>query len=478
MPQVTVDDLRKVSRLSDFADETLQWIIDHSKIQTFKVDEVLFKTGDPVDEMWIPLSGSFDFYWDTNGQLSYIRTWKVGDISGLLPYSRMKTSPGYSISTSQGHALMLHKRHFAEMERRFPDLVKCFVELLTDRVREFTASHQQQEKMSALGRMSAGLAHELNNPAAAIQRTSSELSNRMLKEIDYVLRLLETLPEKDRITEILLILKEKAAQSLFSTLSPLDKAQLEEELLDELDVLDIHEGMRIAETFAEIGISTAELKSVLNGLDAATIRQLMPWAENVVSAERLVLEIQKASSRISQLVNSIKSYAHMDRTYDMQPTDIHDGLDTTLVLLNHKMKVKNIQIVKRYASDIPHVHAFPGELNQIWTNIIDNAIDAMESGGKLTIETAVERNMVRVSVRDTGKGIPQDIRNKIFDPFFTTKGVGKGIGLGLDMVKRIVTHHQGEIKVISEPGNTEFVTCLPALSKALQHEQSVSGIIS
>jgi signal transduction histidine kinase len=472
MSQVLIEDLRKVPQLSDLSDEILQWIIDRSEVHTFEADEILTKTGDPVEYMWIIVRGSYDFYWDTNGQLTYIRSWKGGDVSGLLPYSRMKASPGYTISTSPGIGLMLNKVHFEEMEKRFPALVKRLIEIMTDRVREFTASHQQQEKMNALGRMSAGLAHELNNPAAAIQRMSTDLGTRLVMEIDQVLELVESRPDKKDILEVLLLLKEKAARSLFNTLSTLEKSQLEEELIEELGAFDKHKRLQIAESLADICVSREELKKIVSLLPGDSIRQVLPWVENVVISERLAMEIQKASTRISQLVNSIKSYAHMDSVYDMEPTDMHAGLDTTLVLLNHKMKSKKIQVVKKYMKDFPLVQAFPGELNQVWTNILDNAIDAMDMGGTLTVTTSIERNMVKVSIRDTGSGISPEIRNKIFDPFFTTKSVGKGIGLGLDMVKRIINKHRGEIKIDSVPGNTVFAICLPIPQKVTKSESS------
>jgi signal transduction histidine kinase len=472
MSTVVVEDLRKVPQLKDLSDEILQWIIDRSEVQTFEADEILVKTGDPVEYMWIIIRGSYDFYWDTNGQLTYIRSWKDGDVSGLLPYSRMKASPGYTISTSPGIGLNLHKRHFEEMEKRFPELVKRLIEIMTDRVREFTASHQQQEKMNALGRMSAGLAHELNNPAAAIQRMSTDLGTRLVTEIDQVLQLLETRSDKQNILEILLLLKEKAAKSLFNSLSTMEKSQLEDDLIQDLSAFPKQQKLQIADSFSDIGLTREELNKILSMLPNNSVRQVLLWAENVVMSERLAMEIQKASNRISQLVNSIKSYAHMDSAYDMEPTDVHAGLETTIVLLNHKLKSKNIKVGKEYLKDMPSVQAFPGELNQVWMNIVDNAVDAMDEGGTLTITTSKERNMIKVCIADTGTGISPDIRDKIFDPFFTTKTVGKGIGLGLDMVKRIITKHKGEIKVESVPGHTEFAICLPIPQKVKNPESS------
>jgi signal transduction histidine kinase len=466
MSKVTIEELRIVPQFRDLPDETLQWILDKSRVKTYEADEVITKTGDSIDDMWILLSGRYDFYWDTNGQLNYIKSWRQGDIGGLLPYSRMKSSPGYTISIQAGKGILLHKQYFDEMERRFPALVKRLIEILTDRVREFTASHQQQEKMGALGRMSAGLAHELNNPASAIQRSAAELNHRLISEIDRVFALILLHPEKEQIFSILLTMQEKAANPSFNSMSTIEKAKLEDELIDRLGMLDVGSKTKIAETFADIGVSPGEIDEIIETLNPDTVENILLWIENIITSERLVIEIQKASSRISQLVNSVKSYVHMDRSPTMQPTDVREGLNSTLVLLNHKIRQKNIQVKKNIAGDIPLIQAIPGDLNQVWTNIIDNAIDAMDDEGVLTITTGIERNMVMVSIADTGHGIPPDVLNKIFDPFFTTKSVGVGIGLGLDLVRGIITKHNGEIGVRSEPGKTEFTVCFPIDQKS------------
>jgi len=472
MSQVTIEELRVIPQLRDMPDETLQWIIDRSELHEFDADEILVKTGDPIDEMWIIVTGGYDFYMDTNGQLTYTVSWGEGDIAGLLPYSRMKTSPGYAISTGPGKALMFAKKHFDELEKQFPELVKRLVEILTDRVRWFTSSQQQLEKMSALGRMSAGLAHELNNPASAIQRTSIELNTRLTREIDNVLRLIDAHPEKDNIMHVLLTLKEKSARSVYNTLSTIERAQVEEKLLDTLNSIDMEEAGQVAETLAEIGVTADELEWMIATVSMHSVVPAIQWIENIIIAERLVMEIHRASNRISQLVNSIKSYVHMDRSSDMQPTDVHGGLESTLILLNHKIRKKNIEVVKLYADHLPEISAFPGEVNQVWTNLIDNAIDAMSDGGTLTLTTSVERNMVRVCIIDTGHGVPDEIKNKIFDPFFTTKPIGKGVGLGLDLVKNIVHKHNGKIYVTSEPGKTKFIVCFPIIQKSHTHHSS------
>jgi signal transduction histidine kinase len=192
-----------------------------------------------------------------------------------------------------------------------------------------------------------------------------------------------------------------------------------------------------------------------------SFKGLVMWLENLISSYRVIKDLEEASARISSLVGAIKSHVHMDRTNDMQPTNIHNDIDNTLTLLGYKLRQKNISVKKKYDEKVPDVQAFVGELNQVWTNLIDNAVYAMPQNGELCIETCLSKNEVKVKVIDNGNGIPKDIQSRIFDPFFTTKKVGEGTGIGLDLVKRIITRHNGEIKLSSEPGKTEFAICLP-----------------
>jgi signal transduction histidine kinase len=188
---------------------------------------------------------------------------------------------------------------------------------------------------------------------------------------------------------------------------------------------------------------------------------VIPWLENLISSKKIIKDLADASGRISRLVGSIKSYVQMDRTNELQPTDIHKDIENTLTLLGFKIRKKNIEVKKIFCDNIPLVPAYVGELNQVWTNLIDNAIFALEKKGVLTIETSRNNKDAIVIIKDNGPGIPKEIISRIFDPFFTTKNVGEGTGIGLDIVNRIIKHHNGEIKVYSEPGRTEFTVCIP-----------------
>lgn len=240
------------------------------------------------------------------------------------------------------------------------------------------------------------------------------------------------------------------------------RSQREDDLTDWLEDNGYGDCYMLAETLADFHFDVEDLNALKNKMGVKEFPSMVTWVDNVLTTEKMVGEIKDASKRISTLVNSVKEYSHMDRSGDYEPTDIHEGLRTTLSILNHKIKKNQVTINEEWDLNLPKMAASPGELNQVWTNIIDNALDAMEeTGGTLTINTKMVGDLVNVRITDTGKGIPKDIQNRIFEPFFTTKDIGKGTGLGLETVQRIVENHHGSIKLESEPGKTTFEFCLP-----------------
>ena len=216
-----------------------------------------------------------------------------------------------------------------------------------------------------------------------------------------------------------------------------------------------------AETFSDAGFTGEDLDNIGSDSDNDAFVHVLNWVENLLSSQRIINDLEEASTRISNLVGAIKSHVHMDQTNDLQPTDLHNDIENTLTLLGYKLREKNITVKKAFCEHLPEIPAYIGELNQVWTNLIDNAIYALPRDGELNIETSCDENYVHVKIADNGGGIPDEIISRIFDPFFTTKKVGEGTGIGLDLVKRIVTHHRGEVKVKSKPGYTEFIICLP-----------------
>jgi len=471
MTSVDLQELKSVVALKDQPDEVLEWIRDNSVYHEYEDGTAIRKVGEAQDEMFFLLEGAVNFYMDVNGRQVYYFTFgndtATGGVSGLLPYSRMKTSPGYAYASGKVRTLTLHKEKFPELERRSPALIQRTVGYMTERARLFATIQLQHEKVSALGKLSAGIAHELNNPASAISRISSELSKKISLNYELTEKLLTHGIKASDIQSIndLVEAKEKSGTAK-AKLSAMQKLEREDAIRDWLEKYCPDLDCDITETFIDAGFSEEDLKIIYSKSDRNAFAQVLRWLENLLSSQRLIKDLGEASSRISNLVGAIKSHVHMDRTNELQLTNIHNDIDNTLTLLGYKLREKNITVNKTYCRDLADIPAYVGELNQVWTNIIDNAIYAVDKNGELTIETSCNSKNVKVKIIDNGSGIPKEIMSRIFDPFFTTKKVGQGTGIGLDIVNRIIKRHNGEIKVQSEPGRTEFDVCIPVVASA------------
>jgi signal transduction histidine kinase len=244
-------------------------------------------------------------------------------------------------------------------------------------------------------------------------------------------------------------------------LSPMEHIKKEDDMDDWLDNNGFQNNQVTGDAFVDAGISRDDLEAIRKNIGKEAFADVLPWVENLLSSYRIIKDLEEASTRISHLVGAIKSHVHMDRTNDLQPTDIHNDIENTLTLLGYKLREKNITVKKSFCNNLPLTPAYVGELNQVWTNLIDNAIFALHKNGELTIETTCDSRNVRVKIIDNGSGIPPEIISRIFDPFFTTKKVGEGTGIGLDLVNRVIKHHNGDIRVNSQPGKTEFAVCIP-----------------
>lgn len=455
------DYLKELPVLRQIPTDHLQWLLDTSEIRELAAGEFLFKKGDSADFLYLILDGQLDITMEQNGSYKFLFSMKKGEITGLLPFSRLKTAAGNGMAHVPTTILLLHRQHFPEMERVSPEMVQELVALMTDRVREFTRTQQQNEKLVALGKLSAGLAHELNNPAAAIVRSSAELLRMHHSVPDKFKRVISMRVTPTQVDEVNAILFDKINNGEPAILPLLERNSLEEEIIDWLDEKKVEEGYLLAETFVESGLTIADLEAINIILKGEYLSEVLDWVANTLNTERVICHIQAASKRISELVNAVKTYSHMDRGQEKEKTNLQSGISSTLTMLNHKLKEKNIKVEQSYANDLLPVSAYVSELNQVWTNLIDNAIDAMPEGGSLTITASNSGEMVKVAIADTGKGITPEELDHIFEPFFTTKPVGKGTGLGLDIVNKIMIHHNADIKVTSEPGNTVFTLCFP-----------------
>jgi signal transduction histidine kinase len=382
-------------------------------------------------------------------------------VSGKLPYSRMSTIGGMGRAIGNMWAGRLRERNFEEMLRVIPPLNQRLVSLMADRIRETTRNQTQNEKLTALGKLSAGLAHEINNPAAAAKRavgTLREVFNRLREANQEMDRQGINCEQRHLITTI----EDHAAENAKtpSSMGRLEISDLEQELGEWLEKHDVPKAWDLAPLMAESGVRPEKLNGLAEKFSCPALGPVLTRISSTVAAEHLLSELQHSLDRITDLVHAIKEYSYMDQAAQ-QEVDIHDGIESTLTIMGYKLRKNNVEVIRDFDRSLPKVCAYGRELNQVWTNLIDNAADAMKDGGTLRIATRSGGADVLVDVADSGPGMSPEVQERIFDPFFTTKPVGEGTGLGLDAVNRIVRKHHGDVRVHSKPGETIFTVRLP-----------------
>lgn len=463
MPIPLLQTLKEIPELKGVPENQLQWLAENGQVQAFSDGQKMFSKGDKIDSMRILLQGEVNFFIEQAGNLRNVGTVEKGEITGKLPFSRMKGATGEGIVTGDTLIYTLHESLFPEMIRNHHELVEALVHVMTDRVRDTTRMQQQNDKMMALGKLSAGLAHELNNPSAAVVRSAHELKRHLSNIPENFKRVIKIRATDEVVEKVNDLVFSKIAQAGKKPLSLMQKTALEDELTEWLEQNEIENAYEMTELFAEFGITPDDLEEVKSWLRPEDKAPVIGWLYQVLTTEKLVGEIEEAAKRINTLVTSVKGYTHMDQAPEKQLTDIHVGIRNTLTMLNHKLKKNNIKLIENFQADLPSANIFVSEMNQVWTNIIDNAIDAMEGRSNNTLEIKTEKSgaFINVSIIDNGPGIPKEIQDKIFDPFFTTKSIGKGTGLGLEVVRQIIGQHNGKVYVNSEPRRTEFVICFP-----------------
>lgn len=436
--------------------DQLEYLARASEVIT--LTEFVLKPGDHTDEMIIVLNGRLRTYNVQNNQQKELVVWGAGSISALLPFSRMTASPVYTEALDPVTALVIDRSKFKDLIQKNYELTEVFVHTLIDRARQFTSFHFQSEKLMALGKLSAGLAHELNNPVAAIVRSAEDLHGMTGSLADGLATVQKLSLTEDELVALRPIF-EKCAKEERPRLSLLERNRREDEIINWLSDHDLPE--EYSDALVDAGYPPSVLESIEAVVRPAVLPALMEWIDRELRADKTVEEIAQAGRRISTLVTSIKSYTRMDQVHDMQDVSINEGIRNTLTILQHKARKNSVNIHEDLNDTVPHVRGFPGELTQVWTNLIDNALDAMKGGGDLYLTTGVDGRSVYFDVRDTGPGIPKENLERIFDPFFTTKDIGEGTGVGLDIVQKVLTSHNATIAVESEPGRTEFRVCFP-----------------
>jgi signal transduction histidine kinase len=450
-------ELLRVPAFADLPEWQIVWFLAQSQETQVKAGETYVRQGDPADWMFVILEGQYQWRGEFGGE-TVVLSGKAGDVTGVLPFSRMTQFAVSGRAVTDGRMLRFPASLFPELVQKMPELAKRLVGLMSDRIRETTRIEQQRDRLASLGKLSAGLAHELNNPASAAKRATSQLRDILKKIRDASLELGTRDLTSAQKSEI-----EKLEASFTQQDVPPPDALTISDLEDQIDSLLRSHGQndlwQLAAGLARRNIKPEVLESLFANLDGDTARAALVRIAASVEVASLLHEIESSTSRISELVRAIKEYTYMDQAA-VQNVDIVKSLETTLTILNHKLK-QGVAVERDYQRVPLLVNSFGSELNQVWTNIIDNAIDAMGGKGELRVRTYREDTCVVVEIGDNGPGISPEVKPHIFEPFFTTKGVGEGTGLGLDTVQRIVKKHRGNIQVSSKPGDTRFQVWLP-----------------
>jgi signal transduction histidine kinase len=451
--------LRMVAQLNGLTDEEYLWLASNGTERFADTSAILFEQGEPADNMVIILKGEVQVQRDRSGNAPVMFIGRAGQITGLLPFSRMRTWGGRGITTASTWALQYHRSIFPQMLKEIPSMTQRVVSILLDRSREVTRMEQQSEKLIALGKLAGNLAHELNNPASAAQRSASG----MLQELEIFGRerfLLGSLCFEPEHVEALREWDKHMRRSLEGkpTLTPAEVAVREEALVRWLQERQIANTGQIAPEFAEAGITPAHLAALPAFLTPESTSLLLSQHASTLRAERMAEAMLDSTARIFDLIRAIKDYSYMDQA-PLQDVDVPQSLENTLAMLQSRLQ--HVDVERNYETNLPNVSAYGSELNQVWTVLLENALDAIKNRGRITLTVRRASDLLLVEVEDDGPGIPKDLQGRIFEPFFTTKAPGHGLGLGLDAAQRIVRMHRGYLVVLSVPGKTCFQVGLP-----------------
>lgn len=458
-----IESLKKVPEFANVPASQIEWLAGNGSIKKYADGDKVFASGESIDGFQIVLQGGVSIYLQQVNARRNLGTYEPFEILGRLPYSRMRKAMAEGFAEGNVELFFFPVERFPDLISQCHEITEALVHNMTDRVRDFTKQQQQNDKMLALGKLSAGLAHELNNPSAAVVRSAQELKKHLSTTPEYFKRVIKIKVDDDTVDKVNQLLFSKISAAGKTSLSMMQRTALEDEIADWLADVGVDNPYDLTETLAEYQVQIDDLDNVKSWLRPEDVAPVVRWINQLLTTEKLVTEIEEASRRINTLVTSIKGYTHMDQATEKQFADIHPGIRNTLTMLGHKIKKNNIALVENFQQDLPPANIFVSELNQVWTNIIDNAIDAMEGipDPKLEIKTLKDREFINVIIRDNGTGITKEIQDKIYDPFFTTKPMGKGTGLGLEVVRQIINQHNGKIELQSEPGHTEFKICFP-----------------
>ncbi len=462
MDVALVDELRTCFLFEALTEEQLTWLAERGEVVNVPAGEAVYVEGDTAEHFFILLEGEIQLTARSEGDDLVITTASQRGVYGGATRAFVDVAPQVypngMRAVRDSRLFRLLADDFATLLHRWFPMAVHLLDGLFVGMTNLEEIVGQREKLVALGAIAAGLAHELNNPAAAAGATARTLRRRVADAEEALAGLAAAAPHA--VSDLLPRLSELRTRARDAALSgTLEIGDREDELGDWMADHDVDDAWELAAGLAPAGVDAAWLEEIAVVADPATGAALR-WIAAEVDLDGLVDELEAATGRISALVGVVKEYSHLDQAPSAD-IDVHDGLESTLVLLGHKMG-GGIEVVRDYDRDLPKIPAYPSELNQVWTNLIDNALDAMGGSGRLTVRTARDGDHALVEICDTGPGIPPELQRRVFEPFFTTKEVGKGTGLGLDVSHRVVvSRHHGDLRVESSPGDTHFQVRLP-----------------
>jgi len=460
---MNLQNLRKSPLFQGLSDQELQQLVDMGERVSLKAGETLIKQGDIGDCAYVISNGEVEVLKQTGQSTIKIDVRNVGEVIGEMALLSNNTRTATIVAKTDAEALRIPQEAFEKLLSTSSKATLAVLHWVMARLSQNDSLLHQQEKMAALGTMSAGLAHELNNPAAAAQRGAAELKDAQISWMDLTHKIEQLVAKENKLdwfNQLMSISSERYKKPL--KIDALDKIDLVDGIQIWMDDNSFDEISHLIPAMVDYGWDTTALDKIKNELvDSKELFDLaIQWVAVSSSMNELLSEVQTATERVSQIVMAMKSYTYLDQA-PLLEVDVHDGLENTVIIMQHKLK-KGVTIKREYDHDLPRIEAYASELNQVWTNIIDNAVDAMNGRGEIVLKTYSQDDNVVVEISDNGPGIPEDIRSRIFEPFYTTKPPGKGTGLGLHISHDIIaTRHRGQLSVESEPGRTTFKAILP-----------------
>lgn len=456
-----VEFLRRLGLFSVLPEEELRRLVMMGEQVTKEPGEVLIREGDPGDALYVIVEGEFEIVKLSGSSEVVIAHRGAGEVIGEMSLLDNEPRSATVRALTPGRLFKIDQGSFDKLLEWSPAAARAILKTVTLRLRNTEGMLRQSEKMAALGTLAAGVAHELNNPAAAVRRASAQLASALgqVEQLEMDFNALPLEPaRRAAFADWHARVGNDAAKA--TVLDPISRADLEAEAQEWLEMHSVPDAWEIAPPLVGLGFDRTRLDELLSMFTAEQVAPVLTWLAARGNVEALLNEVSSSADRISTIVKAIKSYSYLDQAA-IQEVDIHEGLENTLVIMHYKLK-QGVSVKREYSRALPRIEAYASELNQVWTNIIDNAIDAMQGQGTLTIRTFEESERVIVEICDSGAGIPPEIQERIFEPFFTTKPVGSGTGLGLHISYNIIVlKHQGQITVRSRPGETCFRVALP-----------------